>query len=111
MNTDSVSLSYVFIVLIMFSQHSKSIFMNLKPVISFVEQTLGAINKASQLTRASQDRKWIRARATSLTDLSTDVLSIDGPSPERLSAASILIHLERAVQSTKVLREPILITK
>ena len=38
-NTDSVSLSYVFIVLIMFSQHSKSIFMNLKPIISFVEQT------------------------------------------------------------------------
>ena len=42
------------------------------------------------------------------TDLSTDVLSIDGDqrSPERLSAASIL---ERAVQSTKVPREPILI--
>ena len=38
------------------------------------------------------------------TDLSTDVLSIDGdqPLPERLS---ILIHLERAVQSTKVPRE------
>ena len=64
-NTDSGSLSYVFIVLIMFSQHSKSIFMNLKPIISFVERTLSAINKASQLTRASQDRKWIRARATS----------------------------------------------
>ena len=38
-NTDSISLCYVFIVLIMFSQHSKSIFMNLKPIISFVEQT------------------------------------------------------------------------
>ena len=57
MNTDSVSLSYVFIVLIMFSQHSKSIFMNLKPIISFVEQTQRAINKASQ------DWKWIRAAA------------------------------------------------
>ena len=47
------------------------------------------------------------------TDLSTDVLSIDGdqPSPERLSAASILKHLERAVQSTKVPREPILTTE
>ena len=45
------------------------------------------------------------------TDLSTDVLSIDGDqhSPERLSAASIFIHLERTVQNTKVPREPILI--
>ena len=33
-NTDSGSLCYVFIVLIM---HSKSIFMKLKPIISFVE--------------------------------------------------------------------------
>ena len=45
------------------------------------------------------------------TDLSIDVLSIDGDqrSPERLSAASILIHLDRAVQNTKVPLEPILI--
>ena len=54
-HTDSVSLSYVFIVLIMFSQHSmssKSIFMNLKPIISFSK--LSAINKASQFISGSE---------------------------------------------------------
>ena len=37
--------------LIMFSQHSKSIFMNLKPIISFVEQTQ---RKASQFISGSE---------------------------------------------------------